>query len=81
MEPLLLTITLISGISFILSFIFSLSAIISNTEDYLSRIMLGVIFVIAIWDYSLVLAIIGIVFAAIAGFINFKIAADHIKNK
>lgn len=72
MENLLFTISIISGIIFALSLIISIISL-ANDDEFEPRSMMGVIFILAVWKFSLTLAIIGIFFTVISIIIQISI--------
>lgn len=71
MDQILFAIILISGISFVISLaICILTAFTSHKAEHRPAVFTGAIFVIAIWKYCLVLAIIGIVLTLLSFIFN-----------
>ena len=73
---MLLAIALVSGIWFAITFIASIWSGMEHGKDTNPNTMLGVVFVLSVWQSSLTLGIIGLVFTVFALIINILIFWD-----
>jgi len=73
---MLLAIALVSGIWFAITFMVSVWSGMENGKDIAPNTMMGVVFVLSVWQASLTLGIIGLVFTTFALIINVLIFWD-----
>jgi len=73
---MILAIALVSGIWFVITFAASVWSGMENGKDLQPNTVLGAVFVLSVWESSLTLGIIGLVFVVFSLIINILIEWD-----